>query len=140
MWYYDFDISRNVVRLHMDEQTLDAYAAMFRALGDRTRLRIFAFLCECCCSVALEESGDVRRVEGPTVGEVCCHITGLGAINSTISHHIKELRLAGLITVERSGKNMVCGVNREAIAALARFLEQSAGGLGSCADGEQGLV
>jgi ArsR family transcriptional regulator len=97
-------------------------AAMFKALGDPTRLHIFEFLRSCCCPVAVGESGDVRPVVGPTVGEVCCHVTGAEQINSKISHHLKELRLAGLITVERRGKNMICGVNRAAVAALALYL------------------
>jgi ArsR family transcriptional regulator len=103
------------------------YAAMFKALGDPTRLRIFEFLRDCCCPVAVEESGSVRRVEGPTVGEVCCHITGLETINSTISHHVRELRLAGLITVERRGKNMICGINHKAMDALAAYLGKAGG-------------
>ena len=97
-------------------------AGMFKALGDPTRLQIFEFLRSCCCPVAVEENGDVRPVIGPTVGEVCCHITGAERINSTISHHLKELRLAGLITIERRGKNMICGVNREAVATLTAYL------------------
>jgi len=98
------------------------HAAIFKALGDPTRLHIFEFLCRQCCPVAVEESGDVRPVLGPTVGEVCCSVTGADRINSTISFHLKELRLAGLITVERRGKNMICGVNRDAVAALASYL------------------
>ena len=97
-------------------------AAMFKALGDPTRLHIFEFLRSCCGPVAVEASGDVRPVSGPTVGEVCCHVTGAEQINSKISHHLKELRLAGLITVERRGKNMICGVNREVVTALAVYL------------------
>lgn len=98
---------------------------MFKALGDPTRLRIFDFLCDCCCPVAVEETGDVRPVLGPTVGEVCCQVTGADKITSSVSFHLKELRLAGLITVERRGKNMICGVNREAVASLASYLDQS---------------
>lgn len=100
-------------------------AGMFKALGDPTRLRIFEFLCGCCCPVSLDETGEARPVEGPTVGEVCCTITGADKITSTISHHLKELRLANLITVERRGKYMVCGVNREAVAALSAYLNKT---------------
>ena len=104
-----------------DEERLTA-AIMFKSLGDPTRLHIFEFLRSCCCPVAVDDIGRVRPVVGPTVGEVCCHVTGAEQINSTISHHLKELRLAGLITVERRGKNMICGVNREAVAVLSAFL------------------
>ncbi len=106
-------------------------ATMFRALGDPTRLRIFEFLRSCCQPVAVEESGEVRTVTGPTVGEVCCRVTGADGITSTISHHLKELRLAGLITVERRGKNMICGVKVEALDALNEYLSKPAGATGS---------
>ena len=92
---------------------------VIRKLRDGDSIR---FLRSCCCPVAVEETGHVRPVVGPTVGEVCCHVTGAEQINSKISHHLKELRLAGLITVERRGKNMICGVNRDAVAALASYL------------------
>ena len=101
-------------------------AAMFKALGDPTRLHIFEFLRDCCCPVALEDNGDVRPVAGPTVGEICCHVTGAERITSTISFHLKELRLAGLITVERRGKNMICAVNPDTAASLAAYLGRTA--------------
>lgn len=100
---------------------------MFKALGDPTRLRIFEFLRGCCCPVVVEETGDVRPVVGPTVGEVCCQVTGAERITSSVSFHLKELRLAGLITVERRGKNMICGVNRDAVAMLAAYLSEESG-------------
>ncbi len=98
------------------------FAAAFKALGEPTRLRIYDFLRSCCCPVAVDDSGDVRRVSGPTVGEVCCRITGAERINSTISEHLKELREAGLITIERRGRNMICGVNPDAAQTLANYL------------------
>lgn len=104
-----------------EDERLDV-AAMFKALGDPTRLHIFQFLRACSGPVAVEETGEVRPMIGPTVGEVCCHVTGAEQINSKISHHLKELRLAGLITVERRGKNMICAINHRAIGLLVEFL------------------
>ncbi len=103
----------------MDE--LEA-SAMFKALGDPTRLRMFTFLRTCCCPVAVDDEGEVRPVVGPTVGEVCCSVTGSEKVTSTVSFHLKELRNAGLITMERRGKNMICGVNRAALTRLAAYL------------------
>ncbi len=98
-------------------------ATMCKALGDPTRLRIFEFICDCCCRVALDSSGDVRPVVGPTVGEVCCRVTGEDRATSRISFHLKELRQAGLITMERRGKYILCGVAPEAIEMLVGYLE-----------------
>lgn len=120
--------------MDQDDLSIAARAAMFKALGDPTRLRIFEFLRSCCCPVAVDDAGDARVVDGPTAGEVCCRITGCGRINSTISFHLKEMRMAGLITMERRGKHMVCGVDRRAVDALAAFLadDNSTGTEGCC--------
>lgn len=96
-------------------------ARLFKALGDPTRLRIFEFLRECDGPVALDDSGEVRPVAGVTVGEVCCRVTGVEKITSTLSFHLKELCSAGLITMERRGKNRVCAVNPDAERHLEQF-------------------
>lgn len=105
--------------------THEQRAVLFKALGDPTRLRIFEALRACCCPVAVEETGEVRPACGPTVGEVCCQVTGAERITSTVSHHLKELRQAGLITMERRGKNIICGINRDAIAAFAAYFSEN---------------
>ena len=123
-------------------------AAMFKALGDPTRLRIFEFLCSCCDSTAvdlltIERNGNIHPLRGSTVGEICCRLNGEERITSTMSHHLKELRLAGLITMERSGKNMLCKVNREALGELLSYLdghEQRLNGNACCSGGEAPLI
>jgi ArsR family transcriptional regulator, arsenate/arsenite/antimonite-responsive transcriptional repressor len=114
------------VRLPVEE--LERRAAMFRALGDPTRLRIFEFLRSCCGPVSMDEAGEVRRVEGVTVGAVCCRVTGGERVTSTISHHLKELRLAGLVTTERRGKHILCRINPDAVASLATYLDSNTKG------------
>ncbi|AIE86289.1 ArsR/SmtB family transcription factor [Fimbriimonas ginsengisoli] len=101
-------------------------ARMFKALGDKTRVQILDFLRQRCGAVAVGEEGDVHPVQGPSFGEVCCHITGKEKVNSTISFHLNELKDAGLITVEKRGKFMVCDVNRAAVAKLAAYLGEPA--------------
>jgi ArsR family transcriptional regulator len=101
----------------------DALAAAFKALGDPTRLRLFLCLRACCTPVVIGDSGEVRPADGPTVGEVCCQVTGVPKVTSTLSAHLKELRLAGLITMEKRGKHVVCAVRPDTVAALRAFLD-----------------
>ena len=75
------------------EQALDAdhaadLARMFKALGDPIRLRLLS------------------RITSATAGETCvCDLTSgeFEVSGPTISHHLKVLREAGLITGERRG-------------------------------------
>jgi len=104
----------------------DKLTAMLKALGDPTRRRIYDFLRSCDCPVAVDDSGLVRPAVGPTVGDVCCRITGTsGQVPSTISHHLKELRTAGLIEMDRRGKHIVCAIVRDSLAMLAAYFGSS---------------
>ncbi len=97
-------------------------AAAFKALGDPTRLRIYEFLCSCCCPVSLDQAGDIHRTDPPTASDVCCRVTGAEKITSTVSFHLKELRQVGLITMEKHGKHMVCGINTETLVDLRAYM------------------
>lgn len=104
-------------------------AAMFKALGDPGRLRIFEFLlATSCCPMAVSDAGEARPVIGATVGEVCCQITGEDRVSSTISQQLKHLRHAGLITMERRGKNMICRVDEEAASLMSAYVEECKAG------------
>lgn len=103
----------------------DDLAPLFKALGDPTRLAIFACLRDCCADAALDDDGSLRPADGATVGQVCCRITGAEKITSTLSAHIKELRLAGLVRTERRGKHVVCSIDPDAVARLAAFFDHA---------------
>jgi len=96
----------------------------FKALSDPTRLHIVEFLASMCRGQAVVN--DEGGVEGPTAGEVCCHITGAEKITSTVSHHLHELEAASLIQIERRGKTMVCTLRPERLEALADYLRSLA--------------
>ena len=105
---------------------MNSPAEAFKALADPTRLRILRILS--CCPERLDEV-----TTGPTAGQVCCQATGAEQITSTVSHHLKLLREAGLIQMERSGKQMICSLDREALRHAAdELLSIANGGPSDC--------
>ena len=100
-------------------KNIEQYAEMFKALSNPNRLKIFMKLTSCC------EPGTVTSIKTAT-GEMGCACVGelgrdLGIVASTISHHIKELRRAGLIRMERRGQKMECWIDPNTLAALRKF-------------------
>jgi ArsR family transcriptional regulator, arsenate/arsenite/antimonite-responsive transcriptional repressor len=88
----------------------------FKALANPNRLQIFLNL--------LSESDlDVGTGEAPS-----CFLGGLlrnlniGA--PTVSHHIKELVNADLITTERIGKQLQCSINPAMIQQISRVFTE----------------
>ncbi|WP_436938973.1 ArsR/SmtB family transcription factor [Streptomyces sp. SudanB66_2053] len=80
-------------------------ARMFKALGDPVRLRLFA-------AVASHEGG-----------EACvCDISDVGVSQPTVSHHLKKLKEAGLLTSERRGTWVYYRVEPAVLAAMGRLL------------------
>jgi ArsR family transcriptional regulator len=95
-------------------------AARLKALSNPNRLQIFHQLVRCCQPGAGCGTDDqsVRRCVGDLGRD-------LGLAPSTVSHHIKELRHAGLIRVERRGQNIHCWIDPEVVRSLADFFQES---------------
>ena len=104
------------------EDNIEKFADMFKALSNPNRLRIFLRLISCCPPGTLAE---IRQgVEGvESEGCACVGELGqdLGIVASTISHHIKELKNAGLIRMERNGQKMECSIDPDTLTALQDF-------------------
>lgn len=95
---------------------LHRFAEVFKALGNPNRLHIFLRLISCCPpGTKCDSEAAVRQCVGE-LGQ------DLEIDASTVSHHLKELRRAGLIRVERRGKHIVGWVDRETVEAVANLL------------------
>lgn len=81
-------------------------AAALKAIADPARLRILSLL------------------EAQPDGEACvCHLTEpLGLSQPTVSHHLRVLHEAGLVSREQRGTWVHYRVEAEALAALADLL------------------
>ena len=97
--------------------SIDRFSEIFKALSNPNRLKIFLRLVSCCVP------GTVWSLEAKgitCVGEVA---RDLEIVPSTVSHHIKELRQAGLIKMKRSGQKIECWVDPEALKELEGFFQ-----------------
>jgi ArsR family transcriptional regulator, arsenate/arsenite/antimonite-responsive transcriptional repressor len=100
---------------------IEQYAEMFKALSNPNRLRIFLRLISCCSPGtvwSLPEKSNSASEVCPCVGDLG---QDLGIVPSTLSHHIKELRQAGLIRMKRNGQKIEYFVDPEAVTALNDF-------------------
>ena len=84
---------------------LSSYATLFKALGDETRLAILGFIATAGNALCVCEIED--------------HVKGLS--QPTISHHLRLLREAGLVTSERRGTWIYYALDKSARARLATF-------------------
>jgi ArsR family transcriptional regulator len=107
----------------------EALASIFKALSDPTRLRIFELLRCCERAVEIDEEGQVRRAGEISVGDVCCRFS---QSMSTVSHHLKELRLAGLVRMEKRGRWIYCSVSPAALELLREFTDGAGTGCAPC--------
>ena len=92
-------------------------ARVFKALGDENRMAIFQLLRERCAGGCEVSDEGVNR----TVTEIA---KDFDLALSTVSHHLKELRSAGLIICEKHGKQVYCRVNAGLLKDLEEFMRE----------------
>lgn len=91
----------------MSDDDALAVALRLKALADPARVKIMSLLFS---SPAGEENG----------GELAAV---LGLTESTVSHHLSQLRRAGLVESDRRGMNVYHRPHRDAVAALCTVLD-----------------
>lgn len=94
-----------LVRAELRADDAEMLAGRFKALADPVRLRLFSKIAS----------------YGP--GEACvCDIDDVGVSQPTVSHHLRKLREAGLVTAERRGTWVYYRVVPGAMAAMSAVL------------------
>ena len=111
-----FDISRNMKHETIHDLDLEVAASTFAALGSEQRLAVLRCL--------------VRAgTDGLSIGELGQRT---GVTGSTLTHHMKILAQAGLVTQEKQGRSIICAaVAFDEVRALSAFLLREC-----CADAE----
>jgi ArsR family transcriptional regulator, arsenate/arsenite/antimonite-responsive transcriptional repressor len=94
----------------LGEDTAERLARVFRALGDRHRIRLLSL-------IAASDGGEAC---------ICDLTTPVGLSQPTVSHHMKQLVEAGLVTREQRGKWAYYRVVPETMAALSETLRSPA--------------
>ncbi|MEV4231367.1 metalloregulator ArsR/SmtB family transcription factor [Streptomyces bobili] len=90
----------------LSQADAEKMAAMFKALSDPVRLRLFS------------------KVASYPGGEACvCDVSDVGVSQPTVSHHLKKLREAGLLTSERRGTWVYYQVEPAVVAAMSAMLD-----------------
>ena len=96
---------------------LDRLSRIFKALSDPNRLAILALIRERCaggCRLSAEDEGN----------SVSAIADEFDLALSTVSHHLKELRNAGLIVCEKRGQWVYCAPDEDALKEIADFIER----------------
>lgn len=114
---------RNMSNRKSEAASADAVedlASVFKALSNPNRLKIYLDMLPCmvpgeACVASQEEVEAFQR----RIAE------RLGLAPSTVSHHLKELKIAGLIRMKRNGKTVEIIRTKEGLATMRAFVERS---------------
>lgn len=96
-------------------------AERFKALSNPHRLALFQRLTRCCAPGTVCDAEQASQLSVGQLGEE------VAIAPSTLSHHLKELNRAGLIEMERRGKQVVCWVEANTLEELAALFSEPLG-------------
>lgn len=102
----------------MEALAKDHALAALSALAHESRLDIFR------CLVAAGEAGMQAGQLGAELGLPC----------PTLSFHLKELRIAGVVSSQKEGRCVIYKANLDAVRALGSFLTENCCSRQACKD------
>jgi ArsR family transcriptional regulator len=117
--------------------TVDTASRVLKALSNPNRLRIYLRLSGTC---SLTSDSTAKHPADVCVGDISAE---LDIAQSTVSHHLRELEQAGLIRMQRRGKNILCRVRCDTVAELVGLIAcdmEDEPGTPSVADGLAALL
>ena len=88
-------------------------AKIFKALSHENRLNIYK-------EIAKLDNNDYKHKDECSLAEVLAYLN-IGA--PTISHHLKELANADLITTEKNGKYLVARINKKTLEKIKALID-----------------
>ncbi|WCL48662.1 ArsR/SmtB family transcription factor [Leptospira sp. GIMC2001] len=95
-----------------ETKNLKRQSMIFQALANPNRLQLFLEILR----------NKERKVNATGKCYLSDIVRGISIGSPTISHHVRELSQAGLITTERDGKQLVCMLNMETIQEIGEVL------------------
>jgi ArsR family transcriptional regulator len=101
------------IKQSTDRRAIRRAASIFKALADENRLALLLMLNQDCrCSHGCEVGGEQAQRTLADAGR------SLGISMPTVSHHLKQLRRAGLITCVRSGRRVHCTIDLDPLQGV----------------------
>ena len=88
-------------------------AKIFKALSNENRLEIYK-------EIAKQENIDYEKKWECSISEILSCLK-IGA--PTISHHLKELSNANLITTKKNGKFLIAQINKNTLEEIRNFID-----------------
>ncbi len=106
----------NILDPILNPDQIEKFSTIFKALSNPNRLKILLELVHCPVG-----GGNFTTSEDQVENCQQEFAKMLGLAPSTVSHHFKELRQAGLLKVRREGKTLIVQVDSEVLTSLKQL-------------------